>query len=80
MKRMIKFFLMGFLFFFCGMQSLLAQNPIVQTMYTADPAPIVYNDTLFVYTTHDEHTTSDFFTMYDWQLFSTTDMVNWTAH
>lgn len=56
------------------------QNPIVQTMYTADPAPLVYNDTLFVYTTHDEHTTSDFFTMYDWQLFSTTDMVNWTAY
>ena len=58
----------------------LAQNPIVQTMYTADPAPMVYNDTLFVYTTHDEQTTSNFFTMFDWQLFSTTDMVNWTAH
>ncbi len=57
-----------------------SQNPIVQTMYTADPAPMVYNDTLFVYTTHDEQTTSNFFTMYDWQLFSTTDMVNWTAH
>jgi hypothetical protein len=58
----------------------LSQNPFVQTMYTADPAPMVYNDTLFVYTTHDEQTTSNFFTMYDWQLFSTTDMVNWTAH
>jgi arabinoxylan arabinofuranohydrolase len=57
-----------------------AQKPIVQTMFTADPAPLVYNDTVFVYTTHDEHTTSNFFTMYDWQLFSTTDMVNWTAH
>ncbi|MFA5554871.1 MAG: glycoside hydrolase family 43 protein [Phycisphaerae bacterium] len=49
-------------------------------MYTADPAPMVYNDTLFLYTTHDEHTTENFFTMYDWQLFSTKDMVNWTAH
>ncbi|ASB48768.1 glycoside hydrolase family 43 protein [Alkalitalea saponilacus] len=57
-----------------------AQNPFVQTMYTADPAPMIYNDTLYVYTTHDEHTTSNFFTMYDWQLFSTTDMVNWTAY
>ncbi|TCO10668.1 glycoside hydrolase family 43 protein [Natronoflexus pectinivorans] len=57
-----------------------AQNPFVQTMFTADPAPMIYNDTLFVYTTHDEHTTSNFFTMHDWQLFSTTDMVNWTAY
>ncbi|MDG5767818.1 glycoside hydrolase family 43 protein [Balneolales bacterium ANBcel1] len=55
-------------------------NPIVQTMFTADPAPMVYNDTLFVYTTHDEQESSNFFKMYDWQLFSTTDMVNWTAH
>lgn len=55
-------------------------NPIIQTMFTADPAPMVYNDTLFVYTTHDEQVASNFFKMYDWQLFSTTDMVNWTAH
>ena len=24
-----------------------AQNPIIQTKYTADPAPMVYNDTIF---------------------------------
>lgn len=24
----------------------LAQNPIIQTNYTADPAPMVYNDTV----------------------------------
>ena len=30
-----------------------AQNPIIQTKYTADPAPMVYNDTVFLYTTHD---------------------------
>ena len=32
----------------------VAQNPIIQTKYTADPAPMVYNDTVFLYTTHDE--------------------------
>lgn len=26
-----------------------AQNPIIQTKYTADPAPMVHNDTLFLY-------------------------------
>ena len=31
-----------------------AQNPIIQTKYTADPAPMVYNDTVFLYTSHDE--------------------------
>jgi arabinoxylan arabinofuranohydrolase len=27
-----------------------AENPVVQTIYTADPAPMVYNDTFFIYT------------------------------
>jgi hypothetical protein len=56
-----------------------AVNPIVQTNYTADPAPMVYKDTVFVYTSHDEDkTVRNFFTMNDWRCYSTTDMVNWT--
>lgn len=55
----------------------VAQNPIVQTIYTADPAPLVHNDTLFLYTGHDEDR-STWFTMKDWKCYSTTDMVNWT--
>ena len=31
-----------------------AQAPLIQTKYTADPAPMVHNDTIFLYTTHDE--------------------------
>ena len=63
--------------------------PIVQTKYTADPSPLVVGDTLFLYTSHDsspdeildpnERSSAGFF-MYDWLLWSTTDMVNWTAH
>jgi hypothetical protein len=56
-----------------------AQNPIIQTNYTADPAPMVYNDRLYVYTTHDEDD-STWFTMNDWKVYSTNDMVNWTDH
>ena len=56
-----------------------AQNPIVQTAYTADPAPLVYNDKLYLYTSHDEDD-STWFTMNDWKLYSTDDMVNWTEH
>jgi len=62
-------------------QSVFAQNPIIQTVYTADPAPMVYKDTLFLYTGHDEDdATEDRFVMKDYLLFSTTDMVNWTHH
>jgi len=57
--------------------TLHAQNPIIQTIYTADPAPMVYKDTLFLYTGHDEDS-STWFTMKDWHVYSTTDMVNWT--
>ena len=31
-----------------------ADNPIVQTIYTADPAPIVHNGRVYLYTGHDE--------------------------
>jgi arabinoxylan arabinofuranohydrolase len=55
----------------------VAQNPIVQTVYTADPAPLVYKDTVFLYTGHDEDK-STWFVMKDWRCYSTTDMVNWT--
>ena len=31
-----------------------AENPIIQTTYTADPSPLVVGDTMYVYTTRDE--------------------------
>ncbi|NLV51903.1 MAG: family 43 glycosylhydrolase [Bacteroidales bacterium] len=63
--------------------------PLFTTKYTADPSPLVVGDTLFLYTSHDAHPedipdenerNSAGFYMYDWLLWSTTDMVNWTAH
>lgn len=55
------------------------QNPIVQTCYTSDPAPMVHDGTLYVYTGHDEDK-ADFFWMQEWRVYSTKDMVNWTDH
>jgi arabinoxylan arabinofuranohydrolase len=56
-----------------------ADNPIIQTLYTADPAPMVHDGVCYLYTTHDEDVTvRNFFTMNDWRCYSTTDMVNWT--
>ena len=63
--------------------------PLFQTKYTADPSPIVVGDTLFLFTSHDAHPedipdanerNSAGFFMYDWLLWSTTDMVNWTEY
>jgi hypothetical protein len=56
-----------------------ADNPIVQTVYTADPAPLVHNGRVFLYTGHDEDG-STYFTMRDWRVWSSVDMVNWTDH
>ncbi|MBR6843177.1 MAG: family 43 glycosylhydrolase [Prevotella sp.] len=66
-----------------------ANLPLFQTKYTADPSPLVVGDTLFLYTSHDaspedildanEKSSAGFF-MYDWLLWSTTDMANWTEH
>ncbi len=58
---------------------LSAQNPIVQTCYTSDPAPMVHKGTLYLYTGHDEER-ADFFWMQEWRVYSTEDMVNWTDH
>lgn len=63
------------------MADFMSKNPIITNIYTADPAPMVYGDTLYLYTTHDEDVLiNDFYTMFDWRCFSTTDMVNWTDH
>ena len=58
---------------------LMAQNQIVQTCYTTDPAPMVHDGRLYVYTGHDEDK-ADFFWMQEWRVYSTDDMVNWTDH
>ena len=56
-----------------------AQNPIIYDRYTPDPAPYVHGDTLYLFVDHDEDVTMNgYFTMKDWLLYSTVDMVNWT--
>src|SRR5690349_9104467 len=58
-----------------------ADNPIVQTIYTTDPAPLVHDGRVYVYTGHDEdNLVKDFFTMNEWRVYSSSDMVNWTDH
>ena len=61
--------------------ALTGQNPIIRTIYTADPAPIVHHDTVYLYVGHDEADAPDnSFLMREYRLFTSVDMVNWTAH
>ena len=70
------------IFFILLISSLIiiqCDNPMAQTVYTSDPAPMVYDDVLYVYTGHDADGAT-YFEMPDWQLYSTTDMQNWENH
>ena len=74
MKRLLLSYLLPLATSFC-----LAQNPFVQTWFTSDPAPLVHDGTMYVYTGHDEDN-ADFFWMQEWRVYSTKDMVNWQDH
>ncbi|MGR4880643.1 family 43 glycosylhydrolase [Streptomyces sp. LARHCF249] len=52
----------------------------MQHVYTADPAPLVHNGRVYLYTGHDEDGSTSSFVMKDWRVWSSADMVNWTDH
>ena len=61
-----------------GMQDARATNPAIMDPLTADPAAMVYNGKVYLYTGHDEAPEKhEGYIMKEWLCFSTTDMVNW---
>lgn len=82
------------LFVLCAGLSASAQNtfiyngnPLVRNAFTADPAPMVHNGRLYVYTGHDEwYDGQDLagggkeFNITEWMCYSTDDMKTWTDH
>ena len=57
------------------------QNPIVTTLYTADPSAHVWADgRLYVYPSHDIFPPRGCDLMDEYHVFSTDDMVHWTDH
>lgn len=57
----------------------LADNPIVSQVYTADPAARVFNNRMYVITSHDLDTQNGY-DMVDFTMFSSDDMINWRDH
>lgn len=55
-------------------------NPIVTTVFTADPAPLVHDGRVYLYVGHDEARGEEMFTMREWLVFSSADMRRWTPH
>ncbi|PSL52801.1 glycosyl hydrolase family 43 [Saccharothrix carnea] len=58
-----------------------AANPIITDHYTADPAPLVVGNTMYIYAGRDEApagTTN--FVMREWRVLSSTDAATWTDH
>jgi hypothetical protein len=79
MKALKTLYISTTLIFLTFSQFSFAENPLIQTNYTPDPAPMVYHDTVFLFTGHDEDQATGF-TMYNYLLYTSTDLVNWTDH
>lgn len=55
-------------------------NPLFTHMHTADPAALVENDTLWLFTGVDEPSQNNRYNMKKWAVFSTTDLRHWTQY
>jgi hypothetical protein len=55
-------------------------NPVLRDRFTADPAPLVVGDSVYLYVGRDEAKGTDFFLMKEWLAYSSKDLRHWTAH
>lgn len=71
-------------FLFCAAVEVCeAQTPLISHIYAADPSAHVWpgdSNTLWVYASHDVPGTNHHATMFDYHVFSTTDLQHWTDH
>jgi GH43 family beta-xylosidase len=63
----------------------IAQNPIVRTMYSADPSARVFGDRVYLFPSHDILATPGkgrvgWFCMEDYHVFSSANLTDWTDH
>nr|WP_319998547.1 glycoside hydrolase family 43 protein [uncultured Draconibacterium sp.] len=64
-----------------SVKKLKINNPVIRDKFTADPAALVHNDTVFLYAGNDEAPDDfNFYRMNEWLVYSSTDMVNWKEH
>ena len=56
------------------------ENPIIRDVFTADPAALIHNETVYLYVGHDVATGNEMFNIPEWLVYSSTDMKTWTSH
>lgn len=55
-----------------------ADNPIIKDRFSADPAALVHDGKIYLYTGHDEaQINGNFFVLKEWNVFSSSDLENW---
>lgn len=61
--------------------SIVYHNPIVKDKFTADPAAMVHDGAVYLYTGHDEQEIgAEGYLMKDWLVYSSTNLEDWTDH
>lgn len=55
-------------------------NPLFKHIFTADPAPVVWDNKLWLFTGHDAQGNQKDYVMPDWSIFSTKDMKHWIEY
>lgn len=80
-----KFYWILMLMFISCVFKIDAQNPFINTQYTADPSARVFGDRVYVYPSHDILATKDkgregWFCMEDYHVFSSENLSDWTDH
>ncbi|GAL89793.1 family 43 glycosylhydrolase [Jejuia pallidilutea] len=78
MKKYDKILKEGLYIILFMVTSLFAQNPIVPNVGLNDPHIHIFNDTAYVYASHDKSINNKKFIMEDWWVWSSPDLVNWT--
>src|SRR5204863_6758923 len=63
-----------------GAEPAPGSNPLLRDAFTADPAPLVVGDTVYLYVGHDEAKGDEFYRMNDWRVYSSRDLKHWTSH
>lgn len=72
MRLILTFLLLYIVVFVSG------QNPIVPNQGLNDPHIHIFNDTAYIYASHDKSAQNKKFIMEDWWIWSSPDLVNWT--
>ena len=52
-------------------------NPIIRNKGVCDPHIHIFNNKAYLYASHDASPTQSIYTMFDWHIYSSSDLVNW---